>query len=339
MAGHPHPPPGPPHLAFSTGTMPPKERAAAWQRALSQCYVTVEAAIGAAPEAWSGSLTAHWTGTLRITADMSGPARVRRTPDSVAADGRTYVFARTQLEGSVRLVQDGRTAHLTPGALAFHDAARPFALALPEPQRAHVLTVPRQLLRVDDATLRDITAIPVTETSGASAALLLPLVHGLVREAADADSPYGSEELSRTVVGLLAALAAHLAAEADRPGAGWGQVSLLERIKTAAGARLGEPGLSPRALAEEHHISPRYLHKLFRAEGTTFGRWVLGRRLSECRAELERADRDHLPVAAVAARWGFSSPARFSDAFRAAYGEPPGRWRESARARQNSVGP
>ncbi|MFC9593520.1 hypothetical protein ACFTUC_27505 [Streptomyces sp. NPDC056944] len=68
-----------------------------------------------------------------------------------------------------------------------------------------------------------------------------------------------------------------------------------------AGVRLGEPAPSPRVLAEEHHISPRHLHKLFQAEGTTFCRWVRGRRLSECRAELERTDRDHLPVSVVAA--------------------------------------
>ncbi|MFI1978147.1 helix-turn-helix domain-containing protein [Streptomyces wedmorensis] len=287
----------------------------------------------------AASLTAYRTGALQIAAETSGPARVRRMPEGVTADGQTYVFARMQLEGSALLVQDGRAAHLTPDTLAFHDASRPFALTLPEAQRAHVLMLPRQLLRVNETRLRRITAIPVEETSGETPALLLPLVHGLVREALGHASPYGREDLARTVVGLLATLAAHQAAAAHRQGDAPGPASMIERIKATAGARLGEPELSPRVLAEEHHISPRYLHELFQAEGTTFGRWVRGRRLSGCRAELARTDRDHLPVSVVAARWGFTSPARFSKAFRAAYGESPSRWRESARARRNSATP
>lgn len=97
--------------------------------------------------------------------------------------------------------------------------------------------------------------------------------------------------------------------------------------------------LSPRWLAEEHHILLRYLHKRFRAEGTTFGGWVRARRLSECRAEVARHDAQHLAISAVAARWGFTSPAHFSHAFRAEYGQSPSQWCRSARAHQSHARP
>ncbi len=52
MTGRSHLTPTPAHPVFSTGTMPPEDRSAAWRRALSECYVPVEAGIGAAPEEW-----------------------------------------------------------------------------------------------------------------------------------------------------------------------------------------------------------------------------------------------------------------------------------------------
>jgi transcriptional regulator GlxA family with amidase domain len=45
------------------------------------------------------------------------------------------------------------------------------------------------------------------------------------------------------------------------------------------------------------------------------------------------------PVAAIAARWGFSSAADFSRAFRAAHGMPPAEYRRSAALAAGRIGP
>ncbi|CAM5652354.1 hypothetical protein SALBM311S_02420 [Streptomyces alboniger] len=77
-----------------------------------------------------------------------------------------------------------------------------------------------------------------------------------------------------------------------------------------------DPGLSPQSIADAHHVSVRYVHKLFESEDTTLAKWIQTRRLAMCRRDLARHSSRGLGVASVARRWGFVSPAHFSRAFR-----------------------
>ena len=63
--------------------------------------------------------------------------------------------------------------------------------------------------------------------------------------------------------------------------------------------------------------------KLFQPEGTTVSAWIRARRLEGARRDLGDPEFAGLTIAALAARWGFSDPARFSRAFRAVYGCSP----------------
>jgi AraC-like DNA-binding protein len=74
----------------------------------------------------------------------------------------------------------------------------------------------------------------------------------------------------------------------------------------------------------------RYLHYLFQEQGTTVSRWIRHRRLEACRRELARRATGGVAVAAVAQRFGLTSPAHFSRVFRAAYGMSPREWRAVA---------
>ncbi|MFI9833263.1 helix-turn-helix domain-containing protein [Streptomyces sp. NPDC051913] len=299
------------------------------ERSFSAAYGEVELVVPADPESWRGSLRLLHLGLLRIATEESDAVEVVRTARHATADGRTHLLARLQLEGTALVFQDGRRARLRPGDLAFHDAGRPFSLALPQRQRAHVLMIPRQLVRLGEADMGRVMA----RTIGAAApegpaALLLPLLAGLVDEI-HAATPAAREELARAVTDLLAALAAAQLPGAghQRPPAGAGETAIFERVRTTIETRLGEPELSPKVLAEAHGISLRYLHKLFQERSTTVGAWIRRRRLEACRAELARPSAADRSIAAVAARWGFVSPAHFSHTFRKAYGMSPAQYR------------
>jgi len=93
---------------------------------------------------------------------------------------------------------------------------------------------------------------------------------------------------------------------------------------------LADPDVTPEVIARAHHISVRYLHRLFEAEDITVSRWIQRRRLQECRRELARREVAGRTIAAVARRWGFTSAAHFSRVFRATYGMSPVEWRDSA---------
>jgi AraC-like DNA-binding protein len=91
---------------------------------------------------------------------------------------------------------------------------------------------------------------------------------------------------------------------------------------------LGDAQLSPAAVAAVHHISLRYLHRLFERQGITVGSWIRHRRLERCRRDLAEPQLSARPIHAVGARWGFRHAADFNLAFRAAYGMPPGDYRQ-----------
>ena len=294
------------------------------RQAQSTAYGDLELVARSDPESWRGSLQVLRLGTLQVSTEESDAVRVVRTPRGAAADGRDHIFARLQLDGRARLFQDGRTADLSPGVLAFYDASRPFSLVLPDHQRARVLMVPRPVLRLGEAEIRRVTAKVIGDAPEGPAAFLLPLLSGLAQEIGSV-APTAREELARAVADLLAALAAVRLAGTEPAGAR--EATLFDRIKATIETRLGEPELSPQALADAHGVSLRYLHKLFHEQGTTVGGWIRGRRLESCRAELARPTAADRTIAAVAARWGFVSPAHFSHAFRKAYGMSPAQYR------------
>ncbi|WP_196443753.1 helix-turn-helix domain-containing protein [Planomonospora sp. ID67723] len=90
---------------------------------------------------------------------------------------------------------------------------------------------------------------------------------------------------------------------------------------------LGDAHLSPDAIAAAHHISLRYLHRLFHDDGHTVAGWIRQRRLQRCRRDLADPRLAAHTISSIAARWGFTSPAHFSQAFRSAYGLSPRQFR------------
>ncbi|MGW2562704.1 helix-turn-helix transcriptional regulator [Streptomyces sp. NPDC001514] len=99
---------------------------------------------------------------------------------------------------------------------------------------------------------------------------------------------------------------------------------------------LADSDLSPAKVAKAHHISMRYLYVVLGRNEISFGDRVRTHRLEECRRELSRIPARAEPIAAIAGRWGFKSPAHFSRAFKSAYGLSPQAWRESRLSRPSA---
>jgi AraC-like DNA-binding protein len=146
----------------------------------------------------------------------------------------------------------------------------------------------------------------------------------------DAGNLTGGIHLSDAILDMFAAsfaeqLACESAAspEARRRG-------LLLRIHAFLEDRLDDPGLDLATVAAAHHISVRYLQKLFEDEGETVTGWIRARRMEHCRRDLAEARFAELPVSSVAARWGLHDPAHFSRLFKATYGLSPRDYRLGA---------
>lgn len=313
-------------VRVTTASVAEGDKAAYWNVAVSRSLVPLEVhPLTGRP--FEGLLESHRLGYVRISTLEADAARLSRTAALIARSPRSepQVGVGVQVSGRAVLRQDGRRAEVPPGGLVLYDTARPYAVDYPERFRTHVFHVPRRLLGVPEQDLRHASATAVGPTEGYGP-VILPLLGALAASAQSCPAPVG-DRLAGSVADLVAALVAELAPPraADEPGAR--NAHLVQRVREYVGRHLGDPELSPERIADAHHISVRYLHRLFEGEGVTVGRLVQQLRLEACARELARRGRTAPTVSAVARRWGFVNPAHFSRAFRAAYGVSPREWR------------
>jgi AraC-like DNA-binding protein len=311
-------------VRFRAGDEPAASRRDYWQHVVSAAIGPVELEISGALDR-RDQLVVGSVGAVRVGAltagKSSGASRTRRhirssDPDVCKID----VVA----GGSGVIEQDGRQARLRDGDLTFVDLSRPAYWRM-SAQRVVAVVFPRSLLPLHPDELARLTAVGIPGDRGTGA-----LVSSLARQLVGHVDDCGGTEAARLGTAVLDLLAVALAARLDRGSAlppDTRQRALLLRIQAAIEQRLGDPELSPGSIAAGHHISVRYLHKLFETQHTTVGGWIRRRRLERCRRDLlDPAQRDR-PVSAIGARWGITNAAHFTRLFRAAYGAPPAEYR------------
>lgn len=188
--------------------------------------------------------------------------------------------------------------------------------------------VPKDVLPLPRGRAECAVGLPMSGREGIGALL----AQFLVRLAAEADTyqPGDAPRLGMVLTDLFAAVWAHtLEAEGSlQPESR--RRTLLLGMKTFIQQNLHDPALSPRTVADAHHISLSHLHRTFQEDGITVAAWIRSRRLERICRDLANADLIAVPIHAVAARWGFPRPAEFSRAFRAAHGISPRDFRHQA---------
>ncbi|MFI8243600.1 helix-turn-helix domain-containing protein [Streptomyces sp. NPDC085866] len=317
--------PGHSGTLYTTDAVPTHRRRTYWRDALSQTFGAVD--MGVPDEVDRGTIRTSLLGPMQTVTVDGAPQRALRTRRLIAgSDNDDFVVVKLLCKGVARVEQDTRDAIVRPGQLFVYDMARPIRMTLPEPFRTKSLVLPREVLGLSESELRQITASPLdAETS--LGALLSPFLSRLV-DTAETYPQRTAESIARNVVDLLQTLTDERLGRATADTPNGARESLL-RIRAYIDRHLADPDLTPEAIARAHHISVRYLHKLFQLEDITVSRWIRQRRLEHCRRELSRREAAGVTIAAVAHRWGFTSASHFSRVFRAAYGVSPVEWRSS----------
>ena len=312
-------------VTFRAGDQPVTSRRDYWQHVVTEALgpidLKINGAIGHRDRLVLGSVGAVRVGAL-LSSHAGGATRTARhirhsDPDLCKID--------VLVNGRGVVVQGRREATLSPGDFTVVDLARP---AYWDMTANHIVAVifPRSLLPLRPDEVARLTAVGIPGDQG-TGALLSSLARQLVRQldhCAEADG-------ARLGTAVLDLLTVALAARLDRGSAvppDTRQRALLHRIHAYIEVRLGDPALTPGQIAAAHHISIRYLHKLFETEQTTVADWIRRRRLERCRRDLLDPALRTRPVSAIAARWGIPNPAHFSRLFRTAYGVTPGSLRQ-----------
>jgi AraC-like DNA-binding protein len=313
----------------------PAERLDWWRHFVGQAFVPMDARPPGDREAsgsFHGRIHLGTLGGLQVSAVTAAGHSVSRTPRLIADLDREFYQINVQVSGECAVVKDGRTDILVPGDLAILDSSEVYQLLFDGDHQVLCFTLPRRLVPFGHDQAAQVTATRVNGAEG-TAALLVPFLRRLAGQvfAHEVDI---ADRLARNVVDLTETLLLERTGELPATRSEAPRRLLRLRICDDIRRRLASPDLSPAELAARHHISVRYLHRLFEEGGVPVSQWIRDQRLQRARQDLSDPALDRVPVAVIGARWGLPAPSQFNRQFKARFGLTPGQYRRERPAEQ-----
>lgn len=307
--------PLPESLDWSTAPVAPRHRFARWQEAVSATHLPWDIPSRRRVAPYAATLRAHHGAALRIIECRCDPCAGRRGRHELSRSDDAWFGVLHVIEGRERVRQAGREIDLGPGDLLLWDSTRPIDFAIGQALRKVTLLLPQRQVVAIVPDAHDRVGQPVSGVHGPGA-VFASHVRMLATEYSGVPAAQRAT-LEAATFDLLS-----VAWSSVRPAAG---EDPLEHLKAAILSQLGDPDLSPARVAAQQGLSLRQLHRIFEAAETTVSRWIWQQRLERCRADLRT--HPHLPILAIAFRWGFSDAAHFSRAFRQRFGVSARDWR------------
>lgn len=325
-------------FSSSTALLAKRDQLDFWRDALARAAVPLEVrtrlSASSPPGSFAASMDATTLGDVRFLATRSDNSyEVLRTPRLIAASTAEAFTLFLHLAGTTRTTLGEHHDVHRPGSVMLMDSGQPNELILPDNHEALTVHFPLSALHVPRDRLRSLCMTELTTDSGVGL-LLRPFLLQVARQLHQDETPALPDRLADTVVQLVESFVWERLGTTTGGGGTPAQV-LLFQIRRDIDNRLGWDDLNPTQLAERHHISLRYLHKLFADADTTVAAWIKERRLQRANRDLRDRSLDHLPVSVIAAGVGLPNPAQFSRLFKARFGMTPSDYRRQERARDD----
>ncbi|MCZ0738325.1 helix-turn-helix domain-containing protein [Phreatobacter sp. AB_2022a] len=223
--------------------------------------------------------------------------------------------------GKLFVEQDNRSALIEPDNGVMVACDRPYKLHVLGPHEAYSVRVPRLLFipknNIDAFTVRP---IPI---SGIVGNILWSYVYQLYKNGKTADDDL--------VIRIMHSFANILAVTFDQ---NYRQIHLtsrertLQRVKAFIDMNCHRADLTPAAVSARTRLTPRYLNKLFEAEKTSLGRYLLAQRLDKAAADIVSSVDARKSITQIALDAGFKDLSHFSSAFRARFDLAPSAYRD-----------
>ncbi len=313
-------------MHYDTSRIAESERFDYWQGAVGALFPPAEVSIPRSLP-FFGSIDRRDLGTLAIASIRSCAQRVRRLPRHIGRPEDEVFELNFQVAGVGFVAQDGREATSSAGQFVIYDSTRPYEMRFEDPFKQLTVKLPRAALNQRLWLADRLTAVNFSWRAGPGR-LLFDFMRGLGNLGSVTD-PQTLLRLEDHALDLLATALRDARATAREARSR----AMLDRAQTFIVGNLGDPALSPRAVAESCGISVRTLYQLFAAQSETPGKWIQAARLDACRRDIEDPLQARRSITDIAFAWGFNDSAHFSRLFRSRYGTSPRAWSAAHRRR------
>jgi AraC family transcriptional regulator, positive regulator of tynA and feaB len=305
-------------IAFTTEQLDERDRIPYWVDVASKAFF--QHGFDAPDPAFSARLQAAKLDNLMLSRLDCAPCTVTRDHRDARRDHIDDYILTIRLEGRSVFTQDDRTVVMQPGTVLFHNAGKPLSLEFLEPTRSMHLSIPRRLLR---SRVPDADTMRLISSDVPAVGLAVDFIRSLSARVEKLD-PMLMPRLATQVVDLLA-----LALSGEQgAGLSTARANALRRVKAEIEKRLRDPNLNPARVADGAGVSIRYANSLLAEEGSSLERYILRRRLEECRRALEDPMQVPRMVGEIAFEWGFSDHSHFTRRFKDAFDMTPSECRQ-----------
>jgi AraC-like DNA-binding protein len=316
-------------VIYSSAEVPPRDRFDRWHSIARSRFVEPDCRAED-PLNFQAQLEVGFLSNLELLQSSNSPMHIVYS-GGARSDSLLVCY---QVSGTVLMLLNGRDVAREAGTLSVLDPRFPSELQILRDSKALILKVPRRELQsrigwnpemmgrlVKPGRTDDDLTLSLTKK--------LPSLVGQIE-------PSTEEFVGNLVLDLVGFSIARTMAEA-RVSVSSQKAFVLSRIRAVIEARLADPSLGARAVADAAGTSVRYANNLLAQQDTSIKRLMLERRLSRCRSSLQDPNQIQRTVSEIAYGWGFSDMTHFGRRFKEAYGILPSAYRILAsRARKRS---
>ncbi|MFC7051020.1 helix-turn-helix domain-containing protein [Emcibacter nanhaiensis] len=240
-----------------------------------------------------------------------------RRASEIANTNEAYFSILLLRKGREFITAGQNDLHLQENDILLWDSTQNMSFEVPERLEKTTLIIPETALTSVFPQAHDYAGTVISGSSGMGALLgrHIMSLHGEMWS-------LGENHLTSLMRPTLQILATALTGETEVLQSTNRRMTLA-RIKNYIVMNLKDFDLSPSRIASEMGISTRYLHILFREEGSTVSAWIKKCRLHKCREDLAIAKTTGLSITEIAYKWGFNDLSHFSKSFKEEFGLSP----------------
>jgi len=305
-------------LEFSTSGVPERDRIAIWREHYGSVMLRVDIEP-AADRIFEASNRCLSLPGLQLMESASSPAKVSRR-GRYLADGNDDVVLAINRAGSVVVASGGREQSLREGHAIVLSGGEPASFHRTSLGQSFTLRVPRAIFEstvvsVDDALMR-----PLPEHGA------LKLMEDYARWLFDASGTIDQALLNlsvRHIHDLLALAIGPTAEFADTARTRGLRAARLKLAKSFIIAHSDRREISVAMVAARLNLTPRYVQRLFEADGTTFSEFLTRQRLARAHRLLCEPSVSQAAISNIAYDVGFGDLSYFNRRFRREYGLTP----------------